>query len=163
MIRFNLKPAGRYWPLIVVVAIAMAMAFCLHETYLWMRWMHQAMGFFLILLAMLKLFDIPGFQRGFRKYDLMAQVFPLYGYVYPFLELGLGLSYLSQSYLTQTAVATIIIMSVGLAGIMISVRQGRTLNCACMGNVLNVPLSTVSILENGGMILMSAWMLACHS
>lgn len=37
------------------------------------NWMRQFMGIFLVIFAMFKLFDLPGFADGFQKYDLIAK------------------------------------------------------------------------------------------
>ncbi len=117
------------------------------------------MGLFLVMLAMFKLFDIAGFKKGFAKYDITTQIIPAYGYLYPWLELGLGLWLLSMRVQEVALMATILFMSLGGIGILRSIIKGQKLNCACMGNILSVPLSTISIVENFGMVLMSLWML----
>jgi hypothetical protein len=150
-----------YKPLIVIVIVSAVMAYAVAD-FDAMAWMLRTMGFFLVFLAVFKLFDSQGFQKGFRKYDIITQKIPSYGAIYPFVELGLGLAYIGQMYLTAAYWITLIIMSVGLLGIIRSKRAGQTLKCACMGNILQVPLSTVSIIENGSMILMSAVMLFSH-
>jgi hypothetical protein len=35
----------------------------------------------------------------------------------------------------------------------------QTIRCACLGSVFNLPMSTVTIVEDVGMVLMAAWML----
>ena len=89
----------------------------------------------------------------------MAQEWRGYGFVYPFLELGLGLAYLADVAPLATHVATIGLMAVSVTGVIREVRRGNQFRCACLGTVLNVPLSTVSIVENLGMGAMAAWML----
>jgi hypothetical protein len=125
-----------------------------------MRFMHLYMGFFLCILSMFKFFDPPGFADGFQMYDLLARRVRAYAYVYPLLELGLGLAYFSEIALAPTYIATIVLMSFSAVGVIRSVRRGLDIHCACMGTVLKVPLSTVSILENVGMAMMAVIMLA---
>ena len=36
--------------------------------------------------------DLKGFADGYKTYDLLAKKMPVYGYVYPFIELFLGIS-----------------------------------------------------------------------
>ena len=57
--------------------------------------MHAYMGVFLIFFAVLKIFDLEGFKDGFAMYDLIAMLNSTWGYVYPFIELALGLGYLA--------------------------------------------------------------------
>jgi hypothetical protein len=92
-------------------------------------------------------------------YDLLAKRVRAYAYVYPFIELGLGLAYLAFLYPVVTYIVTIIIFSFGALGVLDSLRRGLDLGCPCMGSVLKVPLSTVSLVENIGMSLMALAML----
>jgi hypothetical protein len=51
-------------------------------------------------------------------------------------------------------------MSVSLIGVVQSVLNKRQIRCACLGAVFNLPMSTVTIIEDGLMIVMSLLMLA---
>ena len=62
----------------------------------WMDWMHDFMGFFLVVFSMFKFFNLEGFADGFHMYDLLAKPFRPYAYIYPFIELALGLGYLAH-------------------------------------------------------------------
>ena len=152
-----------YIPLMVLVALCAlgATAILFYETNLsdWPRGMHLFMGFFLINFSMFKLFNIPGFADGFQMYDLLAQRFRPYAFVYPFLELGLGLAYLSQIALVPTYIFTIVLMSFGALGVFVALKRQLKINCACMGTVLDVPLSTVAVVEDLGMTAMAISML----
>ena len=52
-----------------------------------------------------------------------------------------------------------IIMGVGAIGVIRALRKGLDLRCACMGTVLDVPLSTVTLSEDIAMGLMACAML----
>lgn len=123
------------------------------------RWMHLFMGFFLINFSMFKLFNIPGFADGFQMYDLLAKRFRPYAFIYPFLELGLGLAYLSEIALVPTYIFTIVLMSFGALGVFVALKHQLKISCACMGTVLDVPLSTVAVVEDLGMTAMAISML----
>jgi hypothetical protein len=125
--------------------------------------MSQFMGLFLVVFAMLKLFDLPGFVNGFSRYDLLAGPVRPYGYLYPFLELGLGLALLARLRPFETNLALTVLMFFGAAGVLRSLRRGEKLNCACLGSSLNVPLSTVAVVEDVGMGVMSLAMLVALS
>ena len=155
------KTTKRYWPLITLVVIAMlgSMALVSGNRQGLFAWMHYFMGFFFCQFAMLKLFNLSGFAEGFRMYDLIAKSFPGYATIYPFIELGLGLSYLSFAFPTPTYIVTIIVMWVGVIGVVKALRQGLDVRCACMGTVLDVPLSTVTLSEDIAMGAMAALML----
>jgi hypothetical protein len=117
--------------------------------------MHLFMGVFLCQFAMLKLFDVPKFAEAFAKYDLIAQRFRGYGTLYPFVELLFGLGYLSRLVSLPLYVATGVVFGIGAVGVITALRKGLELRCACMGTVLNVPLSTVTLVEDLGMGFMA--------
>ena len=121
--------------------------------------MHFFMGLFFCLFSMFKIFNIGGFVAGFRVYDILAKKVAFYGYAYPFIELGLGLSYLSFFYPKFTYSVTVMIMTLSSVGILQSLKKGINTRCACMGTLLNVPLSTITLIEDIGMGLMAFIML----
>src|SRR6187401_2257906 len=115
-------PKGRgvrlldYLPLFVIIALTVLASLAKQLSYgSWngMMWMHDFMGFFLVVYSMFKFFDISGFADGFQMYDLLAKPFRPYAYVYPFVELGLGLGYLAQWRPTVIYGATIVVMVFG--------------------------------------------------
>jgi hypothetical protein len=124
-----------------------------------MPWMHDFMGLFLVVFSMFKFFDLEGFADGFHMYDLLAKRVRPYGYFYPFIELGLGLAYLAQWKPEVVYPATVILMLFGAAGVFMALKKGLDLECACMGTVLHVPLSTVALVEDLGMAAMAGAML----
>jgi hypothetical protein len=151
-----------YLPLMVIVALTMAAgAARTASAGSWeaMEWMHDFMGFFLVVFSMFKFFDLSGFADGFQMYDLLAKPFRPYAYVYPFIELGLGLAYLARWNPVVTYSATIVVMLWGAAGVLVALKKGLDINCACMGTVLKVPLSTVALVEDLGMAAMAGAML----
>jgi hypothetical protein len=50
-------------------------------------------------------------------------------------------------------------MSISIVGVLQSVLNKKKIQCACLGAVFNLPMSTVTIIEDGLMILMSLIML----
>ncbi len=159
------KQRNNYWPLIVVVLISLLGSVAIQQgvgRYSFMNSMHYAMGIFLCLFSMFKIFDLKGFVDGFSMYDLVVKKFKLYGYIYPFIELGLGLAYLSFYKPTVTYVATILVMTIGTVGVVKSLRKGMNIKCACLGTVLDVPLSTVAVVEDVGMASMAMVMLVMN-
>ncbi len=152
-----------YIPLIVIIGLTLLAACAKQNAYVggwdWMRWMHDFMGFFLVVFSMFKFFNMEGFADGFQMYDLLAKPFRPYAYVYPFIELGLGLGYLAHWQPVVVYTATIIVMVFGSLGVFNALRKGLDLECACMGTVLKVPLSTVALLEDLGMAAMAVAML----
>lgn len=151
----------RYKPLLVIIATVVfsAAALALVDGRIH-RFMETFMGLFFVNFAMFKLIDLKGFADGFSMYDLIAKHSRIYALAFPFVELGLGLLYLMAFFPTITNILTLIFMLVSGAGVIRAIVTGdKHLQCACLGTVLNVPLSTVSVIENFGMVAMAAFML----
>jgi hypothetical protein len=155
------ESAGRYLPLIVIASsVALAAGAQQAAAGLWdgMTFARRFMGLFLVVFAMFKLFDLPGFADGFQMYDLIAKRFRSYALIYPFIELSLGLAYLANiAPVTVNAVA-LIVFTVGGLGVWAALRRKLDVNCACLGTTLHVPLSTVAVIEDLGMAVMAGSM-----
>jgi hypothetical protein len=153
-----------YAPLVIVIGLAMLAATAKQVAYPgpWTGadWMLDVMGFFLTIFAMFKLFDLSAFADGFQMYDLLAKRARPYALVYPFIELGLGLAYLARWHLTAVYTATVVVMLFGALGVGDALRRKLDVECACLGTVLRVPLSTVALTEDLGMAAMAVVMLA---
>jgi hypothetical protein len=151
-----------YVPLLALLAVAAlaasAKSLSLGPAAGGMSWMHDFMGFFLVMFALLKLFDLSGFADGFQMYDLLAKPFRPYALAYPFIELALGLGYLAVWRPAILYPATVLVLGFGALGVVRALRKGLDVNCACMGNILKVPLSTVALTEDLGMAAMAAVM-----
>jgi len=151
----------KYWPLLVLILIAALAAFalCYRVQMDGTTWMHFFMGFFLCQFAMLKLFHPQDFADGFQMYDLLAKKSRLYAYLYPLIELVLGLGYLSAILPVLVYILTILVLGFGAVGVIKALFEGLDIKCPCMGTVLDVPLSTVTLTEDVGMVVMAAVML----
>lgn len=157
------RGVSRYRPLFVLFAVMVLASFALEggrPSFEWRSFFGHFMGFFFIMFATFKFFELGAFATAFRKYDLVAARYRGYAYLYPFLELALGMLYLGDFFPLITNAATLALMSVSAVGTIRGVFSKEKLQCACLGTALNVPLSTVSIIENVGMGLMAAAMLA---
>lgn len=124
--------------------------------------MHDFMGLFLVVFAMFKLFDVSAFADGFQMYDLLAKPCRPYALLYPWIELGLGLGYLARTPLPAVYAATILVLGFGAIGVIRALRRGLDVDCACMGSVLRVPLSTIALTEDLGMVAMAGAMWLSH-
>jgi hypothetical protein len=92
-------------------------------------------------------------------YDIVAKQWPGWGYIYPFVELLLGIAFLTGFQPMVTNTVTLIVMGVSIIGVLQSVLHKRKIKCACLGDVFNLPMSTITIIEDALMIGMSAFML----
>ena len=123
-----------------------------------MKWMNHFMGGFFLAFSFFKLLDLNGFAESYKMYDIIAEKIPFWAYLYPFVELGLGLSFLSNLFPLVTNSITFIVMSISIIGVLQAVLNKKKIQCACLGAVFNLPMSTITIIEDALMILMSGIM-----
>ena len=115
-------------------------------------------GFFLVF-SFFKLLDINAFANAYAGYDLLAKGWRGWGFIYPFVELGLGVAYLAHFNPLLTHWATIIVMGFSAIGVVRAVVSKTQIQCACLGTVFKLPMSTVTIVEDVGMVAMAVAML----
>lgn len=127
--------------------------------FLWMRWMNHFMAGFFLVFSFFKLLNLKGFAESYSMYDVVAKKWNGWGYVYPFTELALGLAFLTGFNPIVTNAVTFVVMTVSIVGVLQSVLNKRKIKCACLGDVFNLPMSTITIIEDALMIAMSAIML----
>ncbi|MEY3239106.1 MAG: hypothetical protein RIR11_544 [Bacteroidota bacterium] len=125
----------------------------------WMQWMQHFMAGFFLIFSFFKLLNLKGFAESYAMYDVLAKKMPTWGYVYAFVELGLGIAYLVGYNPLITNAVTIVVMSISIVGVLQSVLNKKKIQCACLGTVFNLPMSTVTIIEDALMIAMSGAML----
>jgi len=123
------------------------------------QWMQHFMAGFFLVFSFFKLLDVKAFAESYAMYDIVAKKINAYGYIYPFLELALGVLYLINFNHTITNATTVIIMSISAIGVIKSVLNKQQIQCACLGAVFNLPMSTVTIIEDVLMVAMAAIML----
>ena len=152
-----------YKPLIIVflyILLGVTLLEIRSGSFDWMSAMNTFMAGFFIVFSFFKMLDLPNFASSYSSYDIIAKKWNGYGFVYPFIELTLGALYLLQLFPVQTNIATIIVMGISSIGVIQSVMQKRTIQCACLGTVFNLPMSTITIIEDLLMVLMAVIMLA---
>jgi len=112
-------------------------------------------GFFLVF-SFFKMLDLKGFANSYAMYDLLAKKIPVYGYAYPFIELALGVAYLTGFNPFASNIATVVVMGFSSLGVIQSVLHKQQIRCACLGAVFNLPMSTVTIIEDLLMVAMAS-------
>lgn len=121
--------------------------------------MGDFMGLFFLLFAFFKLLDIKGFSQSFRKYDILAKIVPLYGIIYPFIELALGIMFLLKFGIFQALCVTLFVLTSTTIGVVQSLVSKESIRCACLGSVLNLPMTQATLIENAIMLTMAFVML----
>lgn len=127
--------------------------------FIWMRWMNHFMAGFFLVFSFFKLLNLKGFAESYSMYDIVAKRWNGWGYVYAFTELALGLAFLTGFNPILTNTVTFAVMTVSIIGVLQSVFNKRKIKCACLGAVFNLPMSTITIIEDLLMIGMSGTML----
>ncbi len=156
------KPLFIIVGLILLPVLALALRDVADGTFTWEAGMTRFMAGFFLVFSGLKLLDVPGFAQGYSTYDLLARKVKGYGYVYPFLELALGLAYLTNVAPFATNIVTVVLMTFSGIGVAESLMQKRKFQCACLGTFIKVPLTKITIIEDFGMAAMAAVMLLAH-
>jgi len=121
--------------------------------------MYDFMGLFYIVFSFFKFLDYKNFPPSFSMYDPIAKILPLYGWIYPIIETLLGLFFLLRYQLLISLIATIIILGITTIGVTRSLMDKASIQCACLGTALKLPMTKATFIENFIMILMAAWML----
>lgn len=147
-----------YYPLLLIVGMIAVVS--LKGADSWHDWMLHFMAGFFIVFSFFKLLDINGFKDAYSTYDLLAKHWNNYGLIYPFLELGLGLAFLFQWELAAALWFSIALMGFSSLGVIKALSEKRKIRCACLGTALNLPMSTITLVEDLGMVVMSGLMLA---
>lgn len=150
-----------FLPLIIIFSIILVVTLLSQIYYGWniQEAMRIFMAAFFLVFGFFKVINLQGFAKAYAEYDLIAKQIFGYGYVYPFLELGLGLAYLLHWNLPLTNIITLILMLVSAAGVFNELRKGKTIVCACLGVVFIVPMTYVTLAEDLIMALMAFIML----
>lgn len=147
-----------YKPLLIIFAFIAGISLFTSSTanqISWMQFMNHFMAGFFITFSFFKLLDLKAFAESYSMYDIVAMKIKFYGFIYPLIELALGIAYLIQFNPAITNTATIIVMGVSSIGVIKSVINKQKIQCACLGAVFNLPMSTITIIEDLLMVAMA--------
>lgn len=117
------------------------------------------MGLFFIVFSFFKLLDLKGFPESFRMYDPLAARIRVYGWIYPFIELALGILFLMRIEVSIALIITLIILGITTIGVTRSLLNKKAIRCACLGTALNLPMTEATFIENAVMLIMGVFML----
>ena len=147
-------------PLLLIFLYLFAAAFLLN----YKDWntsdaMLDFMGLFYIVFSFFKLLDMKGFPESFRMYDPFAKMIPIYGWLYPFIELALGLMLLMRFEITAALITTIAILGITTIGVSKTLLDKKSIRCACLGTALKLPMTEATFIENVIMLVMAGVLL----
>lgn len=148
---------------VLLIGVYISGATLLSETvrgdFNWHTWMQHFMAGFFLVFSFFKLLNLKGFAESYSSYDVIAKKWLGWGYVYAFIELGLGVAYLINFNPALTNAVTFIVMSISITGVLQTLFNKRKIQCACLGAIFNLPMSAITLIEDAVMIAMSALML----
>lgn len=152
-----------YQPVLAIFAVALLLALGLSWSFfgtpLTVRAGEWFVSLSMTLLALQKLQDVRSFSTMFLNYDLLAQRWVPYSFIYPFAEGAAGILMTAGALTWFSAPLALFIGTVGAVSVFKAVYiDKRELKCACVGGGSNVPLGFVSLTENLFMIGMGLWM-----
>tara|TARA_Y100000741_G_scaffold16854_1_gene12905 strand:- start:285 stop:974 length:690 start_codon:yes stop_codon:yes gene_type:complete len=147
-------------PLFIILSCIFFGAFLLNRSmFIWSNFMMDFMGLFFIVFSLLKLIDYRNFPPAFANYDPLAKKLPIYGWVYPLIELYLGTNYLLSQNIFLSLILTISLLGITTIGVLMKLVQKQPVECACIGTAIKLPLTKATLIENAIMIIMAAWIL----
>lgn len=153
-----------YQPVIAVFATALLLALAMNSAMSWSMGyamvVPHSISIAMVLLALMKLRDVESFATMFLNYDVLAQRWVPYGYVYPYAEFTAGLLMLAGVLIAVSVPLALTIGGIGTWSVFKAVYlEGRELKCVCVGGDTKVPLGFVSLSENLMMVGMAVWMI----
>ena len=111
------------------------------------------------VFSFFKILDLKGFPESFKMYDPLAKAVPFYAKIYPFFELALGILFLMRIQIPVALIVTIIILGITTIGVIKVLLDKKTIQCACLGTALKLPMTKATFIENAIMIIMAIIML----
>jgi hypothetical protein len=121
--------------------------------------MRDFMGAFFVVFGGFKVINWKGSVDAYQMYDIIAKQSRLYGYLYPLIELSLGVAYFTVVNLFWVNIITLIVMVVGIVGVAKKLAEHEVVPCACLGAVFKIPMTKITLLEDTLMAAMAGGML----
>ncbi|WOI21653.1 heavy-metal-associated domain-containing protein [Nonlabens ulvanivorans] len=125
----------------------------------WNEAMLDFMGLFFIVFSFFKILDLKGFPVSFKMYDPLAKLIPGYAWAYPFIETALGLMFLIRFQVDLALLITLVVLSITTGGVTKTLLDKKSIQCACLGTALKLPMTEATFIENAIMIIMATIML----
>jgi len=110
------------------------------------------LGIFLIIFSLVKIIRLKDFVEAFSEYDFITQKYKIYGYLFPFFEMFFGVVFLFRIENILLELFCISLFSLNSYSVYLALKKKRKFMCACLGDLIKVPLSKVSLFENFTML-----------
>ena len=152
---------NNYTPLFIIIGLILLVSLSLsfndytNNVFSWINSISYFMTGFFLVFAGFKLIDLKGFAQGYSTYDLLAQKFFNYGYMYPFIELFFGLAMILNHTYKPLLWAEFIVMIFSGVGVAIKLAKKEKFQCVCLGTAFKLPLTKVTLIEDFGMAFLA--------
>ena len=90
---------------------------------------------------------------------ILAKAISGYGFIYPFIEVALGLLFLLRLQIPIALIVTLVILGITTFGVTKTLINKEKMQCACLGTALKLPMTKATFIENTVMIIMAIIML----
>jgi hypothetical protein len=121
--------------------------------------MADMMAGYFLLFGALKAVNRKAFAAAYARYDALAMRSAAYAHTYPFVELMLGVAYLTMPASVVLNLITILLMAEKGWSVHRALQNGLVTQCACLGGLFSIPISWVTVAEDLMMVAMAAAML----
>ena len=155
----NVSKSNQLYPLYLIGAYLFAFSGYRWATSSLEDAMLDFMGGFFLVFSFFKFLDLKGFAPSFAMYDPIAKKLPVYGKVYPFLEVTLGALFITRFEVQILLYITLGILGSTTLGVIRSLLDKRQIQCACLGTALKLPMTEATFIENAIMLAMTCYML----
>lgn len=122
-------------------------------------YMQYLMAGYFLVFGIMQTISLRRSAKMLQQYDTIAQRVPLYGYVYPLLQIALGIAYIywiAPIIVNAIAAAMLFFTLIGIVDVLEDKKQVR---CGCLGSAMNVKVGWVTLVENAVMFVMACGML----
>ena len=145
---------------LILLYITIASILLHYQNWSWNEIMLDFMGLFFIVFSFFKMLDLKGFSQSFKMYDPLAKHISVYGLIYPFIETVLGLMFLMRYEINFALIITLILLATTTIGVTKTLLAKKSIQCACLGTALKLPMTEATFIENAIMIVMAILMLS---
>lgn len=121
--------------------------------------MHYLMAGYFLAFGSLQLISLKWSARMLQQYEPIAMRWKPYGYIYPFIQFGLGLAFLFWVSPLITNIVAALFLFITLIGIIQAIEQKKHVRCGCLGSVLKVEVGWVTLTETLVMLIMAFGMI----
>ncbi len=120
------------------------------------RFIEDFIAVYFISFATFKFMNLEEFSSSYQSYDEVAKSFPLWGYLFPFVEGVLGIAYLLYDQANFLNFITIVIMGVSIIGATKEYKNSSNIMSPFLGETIKLPISKVTLIENSVILLLAA-------